>query len=315
MPKNIILDCDPGYDDAIAMLLAHGSPEIELLAVTTVAGNQTLDKVTRNALSVATLARMREEIVAAGAHRGLVEPQHVADMIHGESGLDGVRLPEPAVALSARHAVDVIIDLVMASEPGQITLVPTGPLTNIALAARKEPRIVDRVGQVVLMGGAARGGNWSAASEFNIGADPEAAHIVFGEHWPVAMIGLDVTHRALATPDVIDMIDRVDSPVSRFAVDVLSYFQSAYSTYWGADSPSIHDACAVAYVIDPTLVETVDVPLHVELRGELTRGMTVADLRSRPDGGPTTRVGVSLDPERLWKHVIAAIETLSEVAR
>src|SRR5690606_23564126 len=162
MARKIILDCDPGHDDAIALLLAHGNPEIDLLAVTTVHGNQTLEKVTRNALAVATVAGITGVPFAAGATRPLVRVAAVAESIHGDSGLDGPVLPDPEIAADPRHAVDLIIDTIMAHEPGEVTLVPTGALTNIALAVRKEPRIAERVREVVLMGGGYHGGNWSA---------------------------------------------------------------------------------------------------------------------------------------------------------
>ena len=194
MSAKIILDCDPGHDDAIALLLAHGNPEVELVAVTTVHGNQTIEKVTRNALAVARIAGITGVPFAAGAHRPLVRVAEVAESIHGDSGMDGPVLPEPAMELDGRHAVDLIIDTIMGSEPGSITLVPTGALTNIALAVRKEPRIASRVKEVVLMGGGYHQGNWSAAAESNIVIDPEAAHIVFNEPWKLTMVGLDLTH-------------------------------------------------------------------------------------------------------------------------
>ncbi len=198
--QKIILDCDPGHDDAVALLLAHGNPTIELLAVTTVVGNQTLPKVTRNALAVARIAGITGVPFAAGADRPLLREIEVAPEIHGESGLDGPMLPEPSFDLDERHAVDLIIDTVMAHEPGTVTIVPTAGLTNIALAVRKEPRIVERVKQVVLMGGGVHVGNWSPVAEFNIVIDPEAADIVFRAGWDVVMVGLDLTHQALATP-------------------------------------------------------------------------------------------------------------------
>ncbi|WP_218645114.1 nucleoside hydrolase [Aquitalea sp. LB_tupeE] len=223
MPQKIILDCDPGHDDAIAMLLAHGSPAIELLAVTTVAGNQTLEKVTRNALAVAQIAGIKAPI-AAGCDRPLVRPSEIAPAIHGDSGMDGPVLPPPTRQLDPRHAVDLIIELIMAHPPGEITLVPTGALTNIALAVRKEPRIADRVREVVLMGGGYHTGNWSAVAEFNIKIDPEAAHIVFNTPWPLTMVGLDLTHQALATAEVqagIAALATPPSPLRAGAVVVL----------------------------------------------------------------------------------------------
>jgi purine nucleosidase len=312
MPEKIILDCDPGHDDAVALLLAHGSPDIELLAVTTVMGNQTIEKVTRNALAVARVIGLDSVPFAQGAHRPLVRSIETAPDIHGESGLDGPALPEPAIALDARHAVDLIIDTVMAHEPGTVTLVPTGALTNIAMAVRKEPRLAQRVKQVVLMGGGVHVGNWSAVSEFNIVIDPEAAHIVFNEPWPLTMVGLDVTHQALATDEVAAAIAAVGTAPARFVGELLEFFAHSYKDAQGFDHPPVHDPCAVAYVIDPTIMTTVRTPLDVELTGTLTVGMTVADLRSPAPAGCTTQVAMNLDNERFWALVIDALVRIGE---
>jgi purine nucleosidase len=314
MTKKIILDCDPGHDDAIAILLAHGNPEIELLAVTTVVGNQTLPKVTRNALAVARIAGITGVPFAAGATHPLVRDLENAPDIHGDSGMDGPVLPEPTLELDPRHAVDLIIDLVMSHEPGTITLVPTGGLTNIALAARKEPRIVERVKEVVLMGGGYHVGNWSAVAEFNIKIDPEAAHIVFNESWPVVMVGLDLTHQALATPDVVEQVAAVGTAPAQFVVELLEFFGTTYKEAQGFDSPPVHDPCAVAYVIDPTIVETVKVPIDIELTGTLTLGMTVADFRAPAPADCTTSAAVKLDRERFWGLVVDALRNIGEVA-
>ncbi len=313
MPEKIILDCDPGHDDAIALLLAHGSPQIELLAVTTVMGNQTIEKVTRNALAVARVAGITGVPFARGAHRPLVRPIETAPSIHGESGLDGPVLPEPTIELDARHAVQVIIDTVMAHEPGTVTLVPTGALTNIALAARLEPRIVERVKQVVLMGGGVHVGNWSAVSEFNIVIDPEAAHIVMNEAWPLTMVGLDLTHQALATPEVAAAIAAVGTGPARFVGELLDFFGQTYRDAQGFEHPPVHDPCAVAYVIDPSIMTTVRAPLDVELTGALTVGMTVADLRGPAPEGCTTRVALNLDNDRFWALVVDALERIGAV--
>jgi purine nucleosidase len=282
---------------------------VELVAVTTVVGNQTLAKVTRNALAVAELAGITGIPIAAGADRPLVRQVQVASTIHGESGMDGPVLPEPTLPLDPRHAVDVIIDVVMSHEPGEITLVPTGGLTNIALAARKEPRIVDRVREVVLMGGGLHVGNWSSVAEFNVVIDPEAAHIVFNESWPVVMVGLDLTHQAIATPEVVDRIRALGSPQSRFVVELLEFFGATYEAEQGFPHPPVHDPCAVAYVIDPSVVRTVTVPIDIELTGSLTLGMTVADFRRPAPEGCTTSAATVLDRERFWDLVVDAIRT------
>ena len=314
MTKRIILDCDPGHDDAVALLLAHGSPDIELVAVTTVYGNQTIEKVTRNALAIAGVLGITGVPFARGAHRPLVRALETAESIHGETGLDGPTLPEPTLALDPRHAVDLIIDTVMASEPGTITLVPTGALTNIALAVRKEPRIAERVREVVLMGGAVYGGNWSATSEFNIVIDPEAAHIVFHESWPLTMIGLDATHQALATPEVLAPIAALDTGPSRFVGELMEFFAHSYQDAQGFDHPPVHDPVAVAYVIDPSIVTVRRAPLDVELTGTATLGMTVADLRSPAPVSCTTQVALGLDAARFWSLVTDAVARIGDPA-
>ena len=313
MPHKIILDCDPGHDDAVALMLAHGSPEIDLLAVTTVMGNQTIEKVTRNALAVARVIGLDSVPFAQGAHRPLVRDVETAPDIHGESGLDGPVLPDPTITLDARHAVDLIIDTVMAHEPGTITLVPTGALTNIALAVRREPRIVERVKEVVLMGGGVHVGNWSAVAEFNIVIDPEAAHIVFTAGWPLTMIGLDATHQALATDDVAARIAAVGTGPARFTGELLEFFAHSYQDAQGFDHPPVHDPCAVAYVIDPSLMRTVRAPLDVELAGTLTLGMTVADLRAPAPDDCVTQVAMDLDADRFWDLVVDALERIGAV--
>ncbi|MGP5163155.1 uridine-preferring nucleoside hydrolase UriH [Arthrobacter rhombi] len=312
-PRKIILDCDPGHDDAVAILLAHGNPDIELLAVTTVVGNQTLAKVTQNALSVGTIAGMTGIPFAAGCDRPLVRQVETAGDIHGETGMDGPAQPEPAIELDRRHAVDLIIETIMAHAPGTITLVPTGGLTNIAMAARKEPRIVERVREVVLMGGGYHAGNWSAVAEFNIIIDPEAAHIVFNEDWPVVMVGLDLTHQALATDEVVARIESIGTGPAKFVRELMDFFAQAYQDHQGFDFPPVHDPCAVAYVIDPTIVSTVKVPVNIELRGTLTLGMTVADFRAPAPPDCNTSVAVDLDHGRFWDLVTDALERIGNV--
>ncbi|MEU5899666.1 MULTISPECIES: nucleoside hydrolase [Streptomyces] len=314
MPRKIILDCDPGHDDAIAMLLAHGNPDVDLVAVTTVVGNQTLEKVTRNALSVARIANITGVPFAAGCPRPLVRDVENAPDIHGESGIDGPVMPEPTLALDERHAVDLIIDTVMAHEPGEITIVPTAGLTNIALAARKEPRIVERVREVVLMGGGYHTGNWSPVAEFNIKIDPEAAHIVFNESWPVTMVGLDLTHQALATPEVIERIGKVGTGPALFVNELLDFFGAMYLEAQGFDAPPVHDPCAVAYVIDPSVMTVRKAPVDIELTGTLTLGMTVTDFRAPAPDDCTTQVAVDLDHTRFWDLIVDALERIGDVS-
>lgn len=311
-PRRIILDCDPGHDDAIAMLLAWGAPRVELAGVTTVSGNQSVEKVTRNALGVARIAGIVGVPFAAGAARALVRQAEHAPGIHGDTGLDGPALPEPAIELDERSAVQLIVDTVMGAEPGEITLVPTGALTNIALAARVEPRIVPRVREVVLMGGGVHEANWNATSEYNIVIDPEAAHIVFGAGWPVTMVGLDVTHRVLATPDVRERIAAIGTTPARFVVELLDFFGDSYRREQGFEHPPVHDPCAVAYAINPGLFETVRAPITVELSGAHTLGMTVADLRRRAPTDCVTSAAVGVDADGVWALIVDALARIGE---
>lgn len=323
--EKLILDCDPGHDDAIAIMLAAGNPDVELLGITTVAGNQTLPKVTRNALAVCTMAGITVP-VAAGATEPLVRKQVVAAEMHGNSGLDGPELPEPTVPLDPRHAVDFIIDTVMAEEPGTVHLVPVGPLTNIALALRKEPRLAERVKSVVLMGGAYTRGNVTPAAEFNIWVDPEAAEVVFGAPWQVTMVGLDLTQRAGATPDVAERIAAIDGALAGFVGELRQFFAHGYRELFGIENPPVHDPCAVAAVINPGIIGCRDAPVSVELRGELTAGMTVVDFNpelslvsgtreSVVASDRRTKVAETLDRERFWDLVIDAVARLSDPGR
>lgn len=307
--EKIILDCDPGHDDAMAIMLAVGNPKIDLVGVTTVGGNQSLEKVTYNARSVLEMAKATDIPVHAGCDRPLVRKQEVAASIHGETGLDGVELPVPTRPLDSGHAVNWIIDTIMASEPGTITLVPTGPLTNIAMAARMEPRIVDRVKEVVLMGGGYHVGNWSAVAEFNIKVDPEAAYIVFNEPWKLTMVGLDLTHQALCTPEVQHRIDAIGTDSSHFASGLMDFFRKTYQDNQDFIDPPVHDPCTVAYLIDPSVVSTRRCPLDVEIHGDLTLGMTVADLRGPEPSAEEchTQVAVKLDFDKFWALIVDAI--------
>lgn len=310
--RKVILDCDPGHDDAVAILLAAGNPDIELLGLTTVGGNHTIDHVTRNAQQVLTVAGLSGVPIYRGASRPLLNDVVTATDIHGDTGMEihGFTLPEPAVPVEEEHAVRWIVDTLMREEPGTVTLVPTGPLTNIALAARLEPRIVERVREVVLMGGAVGAGNVTASAEFNTFVDPEAAAIVFGENWPVVMVGLDLTHQALATPAVEARFASLGTACGDFVVGLFDAFRRNYKDAQGFENPPVHDPCAVAYVIDPTVVETVRVPVSVELAGALTRGRTVADFRAAPGADCHTAVATRLDVDRFWDLVVDAVRAL-----
>ncbi len=312
MSINIIHDCDPGHDDAVAMLLAIGNPELNLLGVTTVGGNQSLDKVTYNARAILTMAGVNDVPVCAGCDRPLIRELEIAASIHGETGLDGVELPEPTVPLQEMHAVNFIIKTIMENEPNTVTLVPTGPLTNIAMAARLEPRIVDRVKEVVLMGGGYHTGNWSPVAEFNIKVDPDAAHIVFSEPWKVTMVGLDLSHQALCTPQVQSKIEAIDTPLAHFVSGLMDFFRLTYQQNQDFVDPPVHDPCPMAYLIDKSVVKTRRCPLTVEIHGTETLGMTVADLRGPEPSQEQchTQVATELDFEKFWNLIIDAVKTI-----
>jgi inosine-uridine nucleoside N-ribohydrolase len=304
--QRIIMDCDPGHDDAIAILLAARHPALKLEAITTVAGNSTVEQTARNALTVCALAGIRDVPIAAGMDRPLVRDLHTAPSIHGASGLDGPALPESTLSLAPLHAVDLLIELLLASE-GDLTLVATGPLTNLATAIRREPRIVPKIERIVLMGGAIGLGNWTPAAEFNIYVDPEAAHIVFTCGRPVTMIGLDVTHTVLATPRVRRRIRALGTPVAQLVDDLLGFFAATYKRVFGFAAPPLHDPCAVARVIAPELFTTAPMYVGIELRGELTAGRTVCDVYGVTGKPANAEVCMGVDVPRFWDLLIETL--------
>jgi inosine-uridine nucleoside N-ribohydrolase len=283
----VLLDCDPGHDDAIALLLALGSDELDLRGVTTVAGNQTLEKTTANAIRVLELAGRGEIPVAAGAGRPLVREPRVAADVHGETGLDGPDLPPPQAKPSPQHAVDFLAERVEGA-----TLVATGPLTNVALLLARHPDA--KPDRIVLMGGAIAEGNVTPAAEFNIWADPEAAQRVFASGLDVTMVGLDVTHRALVRPEQLREAGRIGEVVA----ELLEFYGGFHRTVYGWDGSPIHDAVAVAHVIDPGLLEVERLNVRIDTESELCRGRTVVDLWRRTGLEPTANVAVGIDAER-----------------
>ncbi|HLG63812.1 MAG TPA: nucleoside hydrolase [Ktedonosporobacter sp.] len=303
MKHKIILDCDPGHDDAMAILLAGRHPHIELLAITTVAGNQSVDKTTLNALKVCSLAGLRSIPIARGMERPLVVPAQHAANIHGESGLDGPDIPAPDIEPINKHAVDLIIELLLGSE-GDITLVPTGPLTNIAMAIRREPAILPKIRGISLMGGAIGIGNVTPAAEFNIYADPHAAAIVFACGRPITMCPLEVTHQALATESILHQLRSAHRPVPSLAAALLDFYTETYHKVFGFSAAPVHDPCAVAAVIDPTIIKSKSLRVEIELAGQWTRGRTVCDMHGVLDKAPNATVGYSLEVERFWNMVI-----------
>jgi inosine-uridine nucleoside N-ribohydrolase len=305
-PTPIILDCDPGHDDAIALLLALGSPELELLGVTTTYGNQTLEKTTANTLRVLELAGRTDVPVASGAAEPLERERVVAAHVHGESGLDGPTLPPASIDPVATDAVSWIADAV-ARSPTPVTLVPTGPLTNVAAYLRAHGSAgLDRI---VLMGGAIAEGNMTPAAEFNIWADPEAAQIVFDAELDVTMIGLDVTHKAVTGPDVQRRLREAGS-VGVFVAELVDFFTVYHRQTYGWDGAPIHDAVAIAHVLRPGLVETKLRNVEVELASDLCRGRTVVDLWLRTGRPANAHVGVDLDTDAFFDLLVERIGRL-----
>jgi inosine-uridine nucleoside N-ribohydrolase len=305
MTVPIVIDCDPGHDDAIAILLALASPEVELRGITTVAGNQTLDKTTRNALRVLELAGRADIPVAAGADRPLVRTLRTAANVHGESGLDGPDLPEPVTIPVDGHAADVLAELI---EPG-VVLVPTGPLTNVAMLLERHPDVRERLERIVWMGGAIAEGNVTPAAEFNAFVDPEAAAAVFGSGIPVTMIGLDVTHKALFDSGHAERL-RGTGAVGRAVAELADFFLEFHRQRYRFDGAPIHDAMAVAHVIDPTLVTTLRCNVAIETASQYCDGRTVVDLWHVVDGPRDADVGVDVDAHRFLELLVERIAAL-----
>jgi purine nucleosidase len=276
--QKIIIDTDPGQDDAVAILLALGSEELDVLGITAVAGNVPLRLTEKNARKICELAGKPQTRVFAGASRPMVRQLVTAEEVHGKTGLDGPDLPEPAMPLQDRHAVDFLVETLMSEESGTVTLCPLGPLTNIALALVREPRIAPRIRQIVLMGGGFfEGGNVTPAAEFNIYVDPHAADVVFRSGIPIVMMPLDVTHKALTSSARIEAFRGLRTKVGDATAQMLEFFERFDEEKYGTDGGPLHDPCVIAYLIKPELFRGRDCNVTVETASELTMGMTVVD--------------------------------------
>ena len=307
MSTPIVIDCDPGHDDAIAILLALASPEVDLRGVTTVAGNQTLEKTTRNALKILELGGRSDIPVAAGSAAPLRRTLRVAANVHGESGLDGPSLPEPTMHVVDAHAADFLAELI---EPG-VVLVPTGPLTNVALMLERHPDVRDRLERIVWMGGAIGEGNVTPAAEFNAFVDPEAAAAVFGSGIPVTLIGLDITHKALFTRAHADRL-RDTGAAGRAVAELSDFFQRFHESRYAFDGSPIHDALAVAHVIDPTLVTTVNCNIAIETASQYCDGRTVVDRwQVLQDADRNGDAGIDVDAQRFLELLVERIGSLA----
>jgi inosine-uridine nucleoside N-ribohydrolase len=305
--KPIILDCDPGHDDAMAILLARGCPDIDLLAITTVAGNQTLEKTTLNARRVCTAARIDDVPIYAGCDRPLVRPQIIAADVHGESGLDGPDLPQPSQSAQPEHAVEFLAQVYR--DVDKPTLVATGPLTNVGLLFATHADA--RPERIVLMGGAVGEGNRTPAAEFNIWADPEAAQRVFEEGLDTTMVGLDVTHRALIKDEHTERM-RGAGRVGKVVAELMDFYARFHKRrYTDLDGSPMHDPVCIAHLIDPTLMDVHDAYIEVDCTTGPSWGRTNVDWRGREHfGAPNAKVGLDIDGPRFAELIVERISSL-----
>ena len=302
-PIPIVLDGDPGHDDAMAWLLAKSRSMLEILAVTTVAGNQTIEKTTYNALRICTLLGISAP-VGKGAARPLAGVRMNAPSVHGESGLDGPTLPEPDREASPLSACELMAK-VLRESPRPVTFVPTGPLTNIAAFLLAHPELKSKIARISLMGGGIARGNWTPAAEFNILVDPEAAKIVFSSGVPMTMAGLDVTEQALILPEDVEKIRRIENPVANIVWQWLDFFYGFHKKLGYAGAP-MHDPCAVAWLIAPEIFEARELYVEIETQGRYCRGMTAADLRG--GAAPNVTALLGLDREKFVELLREAVE-------
>ncbi len=300
VPVKILLDCDPGLDDALALLLAHGDPGIDLVAVTTVGGNVSLANTTRNALQLREHLGFDTVPLAAGAAEPVAGQTRTAEHVHGAEGLGSIRLPAATLAAADIHAVDLIIDTLRAT-PGEVHLVATGPLSNIALALRKEPRIAEWAASFVIMGGSYTRGNATPAAEFNIYADPQAAAEVFAAGWQVVMVGLDLTLQAIVTTEIGNRMKALGPLGVKLIEPLATFWTNPLDDEW--DGQALHDVCAVAYVARPDLFAGKPARVDIETLGEFTAGMTVVDFHGEPKNA---LIPMKIDVDSFWDYVLQA---------
>jgi inosine-uridine nucleoside N-ribohydrolase len=306
MPTPVIIDCDPGHDDAMALMLAVASPELELVAVTTVAGNQTLDKVTANAIRVLDVAEAHDIPVAAGADRALIHPARVAGEVHGETGLDGPDLPPPSRAPAPEHAVELIAGK-LRERP--LTLIAVGPFTNIALLLATHPELTSQIERIVVMGGAIGLGNVTPSAEFNVWADPEAAARVFTSGVDVTMVGLDVTHRAMLSKQRAEAL-RSQGRSGAVVADLHAFYRRFHEKVYGHSDTPVHDAVAVAHVIKPDVIATEHLPVEIDVTQGPCRGRTVVDQLRRTGQEPNAHVSTDVDATGFVDLLTERISTL-----
>ena len=309
--RKIIIDTDPGQDDAIAILAALASPELEVVGITTVAGNVPLELTERNARVICELAGHGDAKVYAGHDRPLVRPLVTAEEVHGSSGLDGISLPEPTMELQAQHAVDFIVESILSNSPGSITLCPLGPLTNIAAALHRAPGIAPRIKEIVLMGGAYfEVGNVTPAAEFNIYVDPEAADAVFRSGIQLTTLPLDVTHKAIASPDRVEAFRAIGTRAGSVVADWLKFYREFDFKKYGINGAPLHDPCVIAYILRPKLFSGKLVNVVIETGSDLTRGMTVADWWRVTDRKPNAMFIGDVDADGYFKLLTELVARL-----
>ena len=297
--KKIILDCDPGQDDAVALALAMAAKdEIEILGVTTVAGNVPLNLTQRNARIMCEMCHRSDVKVYAGAEKPMAQELVTAEHVHGKSGLDGIEIYEPSHSLEEKHAIDFIIESCLAAELNSLILVPTGPLTNIGLAIDREPDILPKIKEIVLMGGARKeAGNITPSAEFNIYVDPEAAKLVLQCGRPIVMMSLDVTHQVLTTQKRVDTIRNIDSSIGERIAALIEFYERYDEEKYHLDGAPLHDPCTVAYLLKPELFKFKNVNVEIETGGTFTRGTTVVDYWEVTDRIPNVQWAYEVDDE------------------
>lgn len=306
MARKVIIDCDPGQDDAVALFLAMSSPdELDVVGITTVAGNVPLALTQRNARMMCDIARRSDIPVFAGCEQPMTRDPITAEYIHGATGIDGVDVFDPATPLQDAHAVDFIIDTLLAADRGSVTLIPTGPMTNVATAIRREPRILAGIERIVSMGGAMReGGNRSPSAEFNVLADPHAAEIVYNCGVPVTAMGLDVTHQVLSTRQRVARLRNLGNDVANATAGMLGFFHRYDTKKYGSEGAPLHDPCTVAWLLRPDLFETKRCNVSVETTSELTMGHTAVDFWHVTDRPPNVDWTYSVDADGLYDLLV-----------
>lgn len=306
MARKVIIDCDPGQDDAVALFLAMASPdELDLVGITTVAGNVPLSLTERNARMMCDIARRSDIPVFAGCERPMTRDPITAEYIHGATGIDGVDVFDPATPLQEAHAVDFIIETLLAAEKGSVTLIPTGPMTNVATAILREPRVLAGIERIVSMGGAMReGGNRSPSAEFNVLADPHAAEIVYNCGVPVTAMGLDVTHQVLSTRQRVARLRELGNDVANATAGMLGFFHRYDTKKYGSEGAPLHDPCTVAWLLRPDLFETKRCNIAVETTSELTMGHTAVDFWHVTDRPPNVEWTYSVDADGFYELLI-----------